>query len=59
MVEERLNQEYAKCSVGPDKSPCCRSITWDNYRSVRSQMAELSRDELDLMIMGQGHGWNI
>ena len=57
VVEERLIQEYAKdgcaCSVGPDKSPCCQSITLDHYRSVRSQMAELSHDELDLAIMGQ------
>ena len=52
----RLIQEYAKdgcaCSVGPDKSPCCRSITLDHYRSVRSQMAGQSPDELDLVIMG-------
>ena len=57
MVEERLIQEYAKdgcaCSVGPDKSPGCRSITLDHYWSVHSQMAELSYDELDWVTMGQ------
>ena len=41
------------CSVGPDKSSCCQNITLDHYWSVCSQMAELSHDELELVIMGQ------
>ena len=56
-TEERLVQEFVrdgcKCDLGPNRSPCFTSITVDHYRSVRCQMADLSHDELDLVVMGQ------
>ena len=39
-VEEQLVQDHArdgcKCDHGPNKSPCCTTITVDRYRSVRT-----------------------
>ena len=56
-AEERLVQQFAqdgcKCDLGPDRSPCCTTITVEQYRSVRCQMLELTHDELDLVVMGQ------
>ena len=55
-VEEQLVQDHArhgcKCDYGPKKSPCCTTII-DRYRSVRNDMAELSHDKLDLVLMAQ------
>ena len=56
-AEEQLIQQFAqdgcKCDLGPNKSPCCTTITVDHFRSVRCQMLELTHDELDLVVMGQ------
>ena len=56
-AEEQLIQQFAqdgcKCNLGPNKSPCCTTITVDHFRSVRCQMLELTHDELDLVVMGQ------
>ena len=56
-AEERLVQQFAqdgcKCDLGPDRTPCCTTITIEQYRSVRCQMLELTHDELDLVVMGQ------
>ncbi len=56
-LEERLIREFAEddygCSFGPNKFPCSQIITIDHYRSVHLQMSELTRDELDLVILGQ------
>ena len=57
VMEEQLIQEFAregcKCDLGPDRSPCSTSISVDHFRSVRCQMADLTHDELDLVVMGQ------
>ena len=56
-AEEQLIQQFAqdgcKCDLGPNKSPCCTTITVDYFRSVRCQMLELTHDKLDLVVMGQ------
>ena len=56
-AEERLIQQFAqdgcKCDLGPNRSPCCTTITAEHFRSVRCQMLELTHDELDLVVMGQ------
>ena len=57
VMEEQLIQEFAregcKCDLGPNRSPCSSSITVDHFRSVRCQVADLTHDELDLVVMGQ------
>ena len=56
-AEELLIEQFArdgcKCDLGPNRSPCCTTITVAHYRSVRCQMLELTHDELDLVVMGQ------
>ena len=56
-TEERLIQEFTrdgcKCDLGPNHSPCCTSIKAEHFRSVRCQLAELTHDELDFVVMGQ------
>ena len=56
-AKEGLIQHFAsescKCDFGPNHCPCCTSITVDHFRSVRCEMAELTHDELDLVVMGQ------
>ena len=56
-AEEQLIQQFVrdgcKCDLGPNRSPCCTTITVEHFRSVRCQMAELTHDELDLVVMGQ------
>ena len=56
-AEEQLIEQFArdgcKCDLGPNRSPCCTTITVAHYRSVRCQMLELTHDELDLVVMGQ------
>ena len=42
-----------KCTLGHNKSPCCHLFSVDHYLSIRSSFAELSHDELDMMVMGQ------
>ena len=41
------------CDVGPNRSHCSRLFPVEHYRSFRSTFAELSHDELDLVVMGQ------
>ena len=57
VTEEWLIQEFVgegcKCDLGPNRSPCSTSITVNYFRSVRCQMAELTHDELDLVVMSQ------
>ena len=57
ITEEQLIQDFiqesCKCDLGPNHSPCSTSITVDHFRSVRCQMADLTHDELDLVVMGQ------
>ena len=56
-TEEQLIQKFVQggchCVFGANQSPCSSTITADHYRSVRCQMAELTHDELDLVVMGQ------
>jgi len=55
-VEDHLIQEFAqdgcKCDFGPNKTSCT-SISFEHFRSVRCQVAELTLVELDLVVMGQ------
>ena len=58
VTEEQLIQEFVrdgcKCDLGPSRTPCSSSITVDHLRAVRCQMmADLTHDELDLVVMGQ------
>ena len=57
VTEEQLVQEFVrdgcKCDLGPSRTPCSSSITMDHLRAVRCQMADLTHDELDLVVMGQ------
>ena len=57
VTEEQLIQEFVrdgcKCDLGPSCTPCSSSITVDHLRAVRCQMADLTHDELDLVVMGQ------
>ena len=41
------------CKHGPNKSPCHKLFTAAQYREMRDKCRELTRDELDLVIMGQ------
>lgn len=41
------------CTLGPDGGPCCHQFSEEQYRDMRSQCAELSHEQLDLVIMGQ------
>ena len=41
------------CDIGPSRSQCSRLFPIEHYRSIRSTFAELSHDELDLVVMGQ------
>jgi len=53
-VEEQLIQRFVqdrcKCDLG---SPCCTTITVEHSWSVHCQMAELTHDELDFVVMAQ------
>ena len=57
VTEEQLIQEFVrdgcKCDLGSSRTPCSSSITVDHLRAVRCQMADLTHDELDLVVMGQ------
>ena len=62
VTEEQLIQEFkrdgCKCDLGPSRTPCSLSITVDHLRAVRCQMADLTHDELDLVVMGVFRGNN-
>jgi len=55
--EEMLIQKFVEngcgCNLGSSKNQCSYNITINQFRAVRSNMAELTHDELDLVIMGQ------
>ena len=39
------------CDLRLDRNPCCTTVTAENFHSVRCQMAELTHNELDLVVM--------
>ena len=41
------------CKYGPDESPCHSMFSATQYAEMRNECRELSRDELDLVIMGE------
>ena len=57
--EEELKDtsEYAvggcNCKLAPDGGPCCRQFSPQQYQDMRSQCAQLSHNELDMVVMGQ------
>ena len=57
VTEEQLIQEFVQdscmCDLGPNHTLCSSSITVDHLQAVRCQMADLTHDELDLVVMGQ------
>lgn len=56
-VEEQLIQQFAQdgcnCDYGPNKTPCCTSISCEHFRSVHCQVAELTHDEQDIVVIDQ------
>ena len=50
---QRFVQDSCKCDLGPNGSPCCTTITVEHSQSVHCQMAELTHDELDFVVMAQ------
>ena len=55
-AEEQLIQQFVndgcKYYFGPNRSPCCTTIiTAEHFHSVHCQMAELTHDELDLVVV--------
>ena len=52
-IIQRFVRDGCKCDLGPNRGPCSTSITVDHFRSVRCQMAGMTHDELDLVVMGQ------
>jgi len=44
-----------KCKLGPEGKPCCLSLTMDTITRCRDKCAELSHNELDLVVMSQVH----
>ena len=55
-VEERSIARFAEsgCSWKHfDGGPCCRLFSVSHYREVRDQFRDLTRSELDLVVMGQ------
>ena len=52
-IIQRFVRDGCKCDLGPNRGPCSSSITVDHFHSVRCQMAEMTHDELDLVVMGQ------
>ena len=55
--EEALTEWYQRegcsCTHGPDSQPCCQSFPVTYYREHRNICIEMTRDQLDLVIMGQ------
>ena len=41
------------CQYGPDECPCHSLFSTTQYAEMRNECRELSRDELDLVIMGE------
>ena len=44
-----------KCQLGPSKQPCSISFSKEAIQRCRNQCAELSHNELDLIVMAQVH----
>ena len=55
--EEGKIQEFATngctCQLGHKQQPCCTTITSDEYKSYRISVLELTKKELDLVVIGQ------
>lgn len=55
--EEELIKTFidrgCSCDLGPHKTPCCKSFSVDHYLSLRCAFAEMTHDELDMIVMGQ------
>ena len=54
--EERISQFVSggcKCKYGPGSTPCSDNIGTEEYKNVRSQMIELTHDELDLVVLSK------
>ena len=53
--EELKIQEFAMngctCRLGEKQQPCCTTITSDEYKSYRISIFELTKKELDLVVM--------
>ena len=62
-IDESDDQEEARiarylaggcsCQHGPKSTPCHKLFSAAQYREMRDECRELSRDELDLVVMGQ------
>ena len=52
-LTERFSREGCSCSHGPDGQPCCQSFTASHYREYRNNCHEMTKDQLDMVIMGQ------
>lgn len=50
---EQFVLESCGCKFGPACTPCSKTISSEQYRDVRSQMCELTHDQLDLVVMSQ------
>ena len=44
-----------KCTLGPGGKPCCLSLSMETIQRSRDKCAELSHNELDLVVMTQIH----
>ena len=53
---QRFVQDSCKCDLGPNRSPCCTTITVEHFRSVCCQMAELTPRRARLGCHGSGDG---
>ena len=47
--------DNCKCKLGSEGKPCCLSLSIETIRSCRDNCAELSHNELDLVVMSQVH----
>ena len=58
--EERKIARYVACGCsckhGPHNTPCHKLFAATEYRAMRDECRELSRDELDLVVMGELRG---
>ena len=47
------SSQGCSCSLGPDGSPCFAQFSRDHYATMREDCAQLTREEKDILIMGQ------
>ena len=52
---EKFLSNTCKCKLGPEGRPCCLSLSMDTITRCRDKCAELSHNELDLVVMSQVH----